>query len=236
MTINYLKTERIGQMNGMGEGRITMILERRIENTQELRFPLKLNLQHFAEGGDGSQGGEGNGQDDGAGTGDQGTSEGAKSFDDLLKDKAHQSEFDKRIAKALETAKGKWEADYTKKLEEAKTEAEKLSKMKAEEKAQYEIEKKQKELDDKLRAITLRELKAEAQSQLVEMGISKDYADFINYESAESVKASIDKLSAIRDADLAKAVSEKLGGNEPPKRGNSTEDVETEKLRKIMGL
>lgn len=41
-----------------------------------------------------------------------------KSFDDMLKDKIYQSEFDKRIAKALETAKGKWEADYQVKVKE----------------------------------------------------------------------------------------------------------------------
>lgn len=43
-------------------------------------------------------------------TGTEGTDEqtGTKSFDDVLKDKAYQSEFDKRISKALETAKSKW--------------------------------------------------------------------------------------------------------------------------------
>ena len=50
-----------------------------------------------------------------------------KTFDELLKDKTYQSEFDKRVAKALETAKGKWESDHQAKLEEAKTEAEKMA-------------------------------------------------------------------------------------------------------------
>lgn len=31
-------------------------------------------------------------------------------FDEILEDKTYQSEFDKRVAKALETAKSKWEA------------------------------------------------------------------------------------------------------------------------------
>lgn len=141
------------------------------------------------------------------------------SFDDLLKDKAYQSEFDKRMAKGLETAKAKWQAEQAKAIEDAKTEAEKLAKMNAEQKTQYELDKKQKELDDKLKAISLRELRTEAQSQLVEMGISKDYADFINYDSAETVKASIDKLVAIRKADLEKAVNDKLGSQESPKKG-----------------
>lgn len=33
------------------------------------------------------------------------------SFDEILKDRAYQSEFDKRVSKALETAKTKWETD-----------------------------------------------------------------------------------------------------------------------------
>ena len=32
-------------------------------------------------------------------------------FDDLLKDKNHQAEFDRRVTKALETAKAKWQQE-----------------------------------------------------------------------------------------------------------------------------
>ena len=34
-------------------------------------------------------------------------------FDDILKDKDYQSEFDRRVAKAIETAKGKWTNEQT---------------------------------------------------------------------------------------------------------------------------
>lgn len=173
---------------------------------------MPLNIQFFADGGE-ENGAEGQGEENQ----DQ---EQEKTLDDILSEnKKLQSQSDKKIAKAIETARSKWESEYTKKLEEAKSEAEKLAKMNAEQKTQYELDKKQKELDDKLKAISLRELRAEAQSQLVEMGISKDYADFINYESAETVKASIDKLAAIRKSDLEKAVNEKLGSQETPRKG-----------------
>lgn len=201
----------------MGEGRTTMIKA----TTKNLRFPLKLNLQHFAEGGD-------------DGTVTEPTAE--PTFEDVLKNKSYQSEFDRRVAKALETARGKWEIDYTQKLEDAKTEAEKLSNMKAEEKFQYEMDKQRKELDARVKELNTKELRAEAAAQLMDAGISKEYLDFINYDNAETVKSSIDKLMAIRTVDLEKAVTAKLGSNEPPKRGTSTEDIETEKLRKIMGL
>ena len=58
-------------------------------------------------------------------------------FDEILKDKAYQSEFDKKIAKALETAKTKWQEDN----EAKQNEAQKLAKMKDDEKTKYEKEK-----------------------------------------------------------------------------------------------
>lgn len=69
-----------------------------------------------------------------------------KTFDDLLKDKTYQSEFDKRVAKALETAKGKWETEHQAKLEAAKTEAEKMAAMNEKQKADYERDKQLKAL------------------------------------------------------------------------------------------
>lgn len=60
---------------------------------------------------------------------EQGTVEGgegkqALTLDDVLKDKGLQGEFDRRISKALETAKGKWETDANQRIQAARTEAE----------------------------------------------------------------------------------------------------------------
>lgn len=172
---------------------------------------MPLKLQFFAEGGDETEVQGEESQDQKA------------SFEDVLKDKDYQSAFDKKIAKALETAKSKWETDYTKKLEDAKSEAEKLSKMKAEEKAQYEIDKREKEYAEKLKELNMRELKAEAQSQLVEVGLSKEFVGLLNYESAETVKASIDALSNAFNKALEEKVNEKLGSTgETHKRGTGS--------------
>ena len=50
---------------------------------------------------------------------------GELTFDEILEDKTYQSEFDKRVSKALETAKAKWEkaaeADKTKAVTDATT-------------------------------------------------------------------------------------------------------------------
>ena len=61
------------------------------------------NLQLFTEpGGDGGGSGEGNGAGAGADTGNNGNT--TMSFDDFLKLEGNQSEFDRRVQKAIDTA------------------------------------------------------------------------------------------------------------------------------------
>lgn len=180
---------------------------------------LKYNLQFFAEGGDsgtGADGSNGDGVQDGK-AGNQ-----LPSFDDFLKDSKNQSEFDRRVAKALETAKGKWQADYDQKLEDAKSEAKKLAKMNADEKAKYEQDKRLAELDKREQEITARELKAEALITLGEKGLPKELADVLNYKDADSCKASIESVATAFKSAVEKAVNDKLRGTEIPKSNSST--------------
>ena len=76
----------------------------------------KLGIGRLLEANTGANSGANTGVDGGnsesAGEGNQ-NSESEKSFDDVLKDKKYQSEFDRRVAKALETARAKWEKDIT---------------------------------------------------------------------------------------------------------------------------
>lgn len=199
---------------------------------------LIMNLQLFGLGGVSrpflnADGGAGNG---GAGTttGGEGTnggstgegaegSEGDKSFDDVLKDKKYHSEFDKRVAKALETAKSKWETEKATELENAKTEAEKLAKMNAEQKAKYAEEKRIAELEKREKDITTRELKAQAYETLAEKNLPKELIGTLNFESAETCNASIEAVEKAFQNAVAKAVNDKLRGSEIPKGGQGSE-------------
>lgn len=176
------------------------------QSTKKTAVPFAL--QFFAEPGDpgaGEPGGEPPSE--------------PKPFDELLKDKAYQSEFDKRVAKALETAKGKWETDYQQKLEDAKSEAAKLAKMNADEKAKYEAEKRNSEYNKRLKDLTTRELKAEAYEQVAEKGLPKELVEILNYESADTVKASMEAVATAFQQAVEKAVNEKLRGPGAPKGG-----------------
>lgn len=141
-----------------------------------------------------------------------------KTFDDLLKDKTYQSEFDKRINKALETAKGKWDTDAQQKIADARTEAEKLSRLTADEKARYEREKQDADFNKRLADLTGRELKATAKETLAEKGLPLDLADVLNYADADTCSKSIAAVEKAFRASVEKAVNEKLRGT-PPKSG-----------------
>ena len=215
-----------------------------------MKRKLIMNLQLFglgqvsrpflnADSGEGN-GGAGTGADNSNGEGradeNQNSDEGDKSFDDILKDKKYQSEFDKRVAKALETEKGKWEADYQTKVEEAKTEAEKLAKMNAEQKAKYAEDKRLAELEKREKDITTRELRATAHETLAEKGLPKDLIDILNYTDAESCNKRIEAVERAFQSAVQKAVNEKLRGKQDPRGGQSGQDSVDAALRAAMGL
>ena len=190
-----------------------------------------LGMSRLLEANTGANGGSGTGadggNDGGTGEGTQGQEGGDKSFDDVLKDKKYQSEFDKRVAKALETAKSKWETDYQAKIQEAKTEAEKLAKMNADQKAEYEKQKKLDELAKREKDITTRELRATAYETLAEKNLPKELVDILNYESAETCNKSIEAVEKAFQSAVEKAVNDKLRGGNPPKGGQGSNNQST---------
>ena len=183
----------------------------------------KMNLQFFAESGDGA----GADQGEGGGTGnkpDEGSSDGVdtgnkepKSFDDLLQNKDYQAEFDRRVQKALGTAKEKWTALMDDKL----SEADKLAKMNKEEKAEYLRQKQEKELKDREAAITRRELMAEAKNTLAEKKLPVGLAEVLNYADADSCNKSMAAVEKAFQEAVQAAVEEKLKGGEPLKKAPS---------------
>lgn len=129
-----------------------------------------------------------------------------------------QEDVNKLIQDRLTREQSKWE----KKVQDERTEAEKLAKMKADEKLKYQQEKREKELADRERELTTRELKAQAYETLAEKGIPKELVDVLNYESAETCNASIESVSKAFQTAVEKAVNEKLRGGNPQKKFNNS--------------
>ena len=134
-------------------------------------------------------------------------------FDEILADKTYQSEFDKRVAKALETARTKWEQE----AEEKRTEAEKLAKMDAEEKHKYELDKERKEKEEAISKLNAYELKEEAIKIASEKELPISLLNVIDYrkENAESIKTKIDEIEVVYKQAIQDGINEKMKEKTP---------------------
>lgn len=142
--------------------------------------------------------------------------------------KEFDSEVDKRIANALQTAKAKWD-------EEKQTEisnAEKLAKMSASDRKEAEDKAKQEALDNREKELNMREYRYEAKHQLEENGLPDSFVDMVLSEDAETTKNNIGAIKAEFDKAIEAAVNEKLKGNNP-KAGGRTGTLTKSKILKV---
>lgn len=134
-------------------------------------------------------------------------------FDDFLKGEGNQAEFDRRVQKAIETAKNKWQE-----INDAeKSEAEKLAKMNKEQKLEYEAQKANKEKDNALAELNAYKLKEQALTIASEKGLEVSLLNLIDFKTvtAEKLSENIDNLSAVFNKAVEKAVNEKLKEDTP---------------------
>lgn len=201
---------------------------------------VPMNLQLFAEGGDGAGADGGNGGGSGEGAGGEGGAGGdtPPSFDDFLKTGGNQAEFDRRVQKAVNTAVTKAQEKWQALADDKLSEAEKLAKMTKEEKAQYMQQKREKELTDREAAITRKELMAEAKNTLASDGLPQELAEVLNYSDADTCKKSMEKVNEVFQRAVETAVEEKLKGGKPPKKasgGDAQKALEEQVYNIMMG-
>ena len=201
---------------------------------------VPMNLQLFAEGGDGAGADGGNGGGSGEGAGGEGGAGGdtPPSFDDFLKTGGNQAEFDRRVQKAVNTAVTKAQEKWQALADDKLSEAEKLAKMTKEEKAQYMQQKREKELTDREAAITRKELMAEAKNNLASDGLPQELAEVLDYSDADTCKKSMEKVKDVFQRAVETAVEEKLKGGKPPKKapgGDAQKALEEQVYNIMMG-
>lgn len=208
------------------------------QKVEQLAMPF--NLQFFAEEGEGNDtaGSNSGGTGDGDGAGTTGTDDAAgedkKTFDDVLKDSDYQSEFDRRVQKAINTALAKQKDKYEALMDDKLSEAEKLSKMTKDKKEQYLSQKKEQDLIRREAEVTRKELMAEAKNTLAEKKLPVALADVLNYSDAETCKTSIEAVEKAFQSALEAAVEEKLKGGAPLKTASNESDTQLEQIRKAM--
>ncbi len=197
---------------------------------------LYSGLQLFADaGGDGGGGGD-SGEDDGSDdddddddddNGDGSSKNGSQpppSFDDFLKQKENQAEFDKRVqaavAQAVRTAQTKWQSMTDDKL----SEAEKLAKMTKEERLEYIRQKERKEFEEEKAAFEREKLLVEITKELQTQTLPTAFAEsLVNISDAEKIKEAISGIKKAWDAEIAEAVKSKARQSTPQEGGQVIE-------------
>lgn len=145
----------------------------------------------------------------------QASHEANQSFDELLQNREFQSEFDRRVSRALETARGKWAQETKQKIERAREEAERLARMSGEERMAHDFAQREAELSQREMNIVRRELRAEAARMLSERALPMELMEALNYESREQVNLSMDAAEkAFRQA-VQQGIEERMRSQPP---------------------
>lgn len=189
---------------------------------------LKLNLQHFAEGGNPNDPPE------------------PQKFTDQkdlepTDDTFTSSEVDSKVSKAVEKALQKKEQKHQKELEDAKTEAHKqaesYAKMTEKEKREKEFSDREKKLADKERELNLRHLKADVESDLKDNELPAEFADtLVTLEDNEKIKEAIQGIKQQFDAAVQAQVKEVTRQNTPASNHSNVAGSNNSNIESVQEL
>ena len=140
-------------------------------------------------------------------------------------DKLLQSEADRRVSEALKK--------QAKKNEEKVREAEKLAKMSADEKYEYELEQREKAIQAKEKELALAENKNVASKILADKGLSLELVDFVIAEDAETMKSNIDVLERAFKKSVKAEVEKRLGSPVTKKNLGNPDSITREQFNKM---
>ena len=170
---------------------------------EEMRKFLSLNIQMFAEDGTDSMVTTTENVE-----ADASTEESTSATEEKKERVYSRSE----VNKMLNAERNKVRAEVLQEAETKKTEAEKLAKMDAEQKLNYELEKSRAEAESYKSQVNALTLSKEATSYAAEKGLPIGYIEDFDFakETAESVKEKIDRLVDLRSKDLSNYLNDKL--------------------------
>lgn len=132
---------------------------------------------------------------------------------------------------ALEEANKKAEERFQNKMKES----ERLAKMNEEEKLRYQLEQREKAIEEKEKALALAENKNEAGKILAEKGLSLALVDFVVAEDAETMNQNISLLEKEFNKSV-KAEVEKRLSSKAPKQNLPPDQAITKDVFKNMSL
>ena len=147
------------------------------------------------------------------------------------KNKASEKKYsDEDLNAILDKRFARWKADQ----EKEKAEAKRLAEMNAQERAEAERDKVQKELDELKAKNAIAEMTNEARKMCAEhdINVGEDLLSVLVNQDADKTKKAVDSFVKMFEQEVEKAVKEKLKGN-GPKRGGSNKGVTRESILNI---
>lgn len=151
--------------------------------------------------------------------------------DNQEKNKAPEKKYsDEDLNAILDKRFARWKADQ----EKEKAEAKRLAEMNAQERAEAERDKVQKELDELKAKNAIAEMTNEARKMCAEhdINVGDDLLSVLVNKDADKTKKAVDAFVKMFESEVEKAVKEKLKGN-GPKRGGSNKGVTRESILNI---
>ena len=128
-------------------------------------------------------------------------------------------EVEARIQEAIGQARAEWERDQA--------ENQRMAAMTIEERAGYEMSRREAELAEREKLLVRREVKAMALEKLAERGLPRELADALNCDSEAECLRSIDRIErAFRQA-VQSAVDERLRGESPAAGSGRSMDADS---------
>ena len=124
-----------------------------------------------------------------------------------------QKEADRRVS----SARAKFEEEYKQKLEQEKSEAEKLAQLTEAEKTRMEIEKEKAKFEEERKQFLREKLELQTVKELSALNLPTQFSSFIlsNHESADEIKKSIDTFKTEWEKAIQEHVDKQLQGTTP---------------------
>ena len=144
-----------------------------------------------------------------------------------------QAETDRKVTKALETAKAKWLEEEQAKVKQA----EELAKLSEKERAAKELEIQRNEFEQEKSKFERERLTLQTEKDLISKDMPAEFAPFVVAETAEQTLININTLQASWQAAIEKAIDDKVKGRTPTGNAAATTGAVTkEQFNKMTYL
>lgn len=140
---------------------------------------------------------------------------------------------EEEIALIEQKAGDKRISQYQKTLEKKNREADRLSKMTADERYEYQLQERERLLEEKEKALILAENKNVVSQILSEKGLSLAFVDFCVDEDADVMKSKIAKIEKAFKASVKAEVEKRIGSNAPKVSTPDSNELTREKFSKL---